>query len=61
MESENDFISMPLRRSELVMLMRWLVIAFESERTNASDKEVITELRDRINRFAERQGAWWDK
>ena len=52
---------MPMRLNELVVLMRCLENAFESERTTESDKMVVREIMRRINLFAERQGGWWDK
>jgi hypothetical protein len=53
--------SMPLRSSELVLLMRCLKDALESERIIEGDKAVVREIMRRINLFAERQGGWWDK
>jgi hypothetical protein len=53
--------SMPLRLSELVVLVRCLKDAFESERVSGDDKTVVQEIMHRINSFAERQGGWWDK
>src|SRR5215467_10880329 len=47
---------MPMRLNELVVLMRCLESAFESERTSKSDKTVVREIMRRINLFAERQG-----
>ena len=53
--------SMPLRLNELVVLKRCLIDAVESERIRECDKAVVREIMRRINLFAERQGAWWDK
>lgn len=53
--------SMPLRLNELVVLMRCLKDVLESERIGDADKTVVREIMRRINLFAERQGAWWDK
>jgi hypothetical protein len=53
--------SMPMRLNELVVLMRCLKGAFESERISEGDKTVVQELMRRINLFAARQGVWWDK
>lgn len=59
---EEDIIpSMPLRLNELLVLMRCLQAARESERISEGDKTVVREIMRRINLFAERQGAWWDK
>jgi hypothetical protein len=35
-------------------------MACEFARTEATDKQKISLIRERIVRFAERQGAWWD-
>jgi hypothetical protein len=53
--------SMPLRLNELVVLMRCLKGALESERISEGDKTVVGEIMRRIDLFAERQGGWWDK
>jgi hypothetical protein len=50
-----------MRLNELVVLMRCLENAFESERTSESDKTVVREIMRRNNLLAERQGGWWDK
>ena len=52
---------MPVRPNELVVLMRCLKTAFESGHISENDKTVVGEIMRRINRFAERQGGWWDK
>jgi hypothetical protein len=51
---------MPLTSKELTVLM-CLVLAIELEQIKESDKEVVRNLTGRINRYAERQGAYWDK
>jgi len=53
--------SMPVRLNELLVLMRCLKAALESESISEGDKTVVREIMRRINLFAERQGAWWDK
>ena len=53
--------SMPLRINELIVLMRCLSGAMESERISEGDKTVVREIMRRINLFAERQGGFWDK
>ena len=53
--------SMPLRLNELGVLMRCLKEVLGSERIGDADKTVVREIMRRINLFAERQGAWWDK
>jgi len=52
---------MPLRLNELLVLMRCLNGALELERISDDDKTVVREIMRRINLFAERQGAFWDK
>ena len=52
---------MPMRINELVVLMRCLKNARDSEHTSETDRTVVQEIMRRINLFAERQGAWWDK
>ena len=52
---------MPLRLSELTVLMRCLMSALKSEGLSDKEKDVARQLAQRIDHFAERQGAWWDK
>jgi len=52
---------MPLRLSELTVLMRCLMTAAKSESLSSKDKEIARQLAQRIDRFVERQGAWPDK
>ena len=53
--------SMPLRLYELRVLTHSLKIGLESDHLNTGDKEIVRRLMVRIDRFAERQGAYWDK
>jgi hypothetical protein len=57
---EKDLIALPLTPQELTVVTRCLGIACETERTDAGDKQTIGSIKERIARFAERQGAWWD-
>jgi len=57
---EDDNVALPLTLRELLVVMNCLVIACESESTDATDKQIAGVIRARIARFAERQGAWWD-
>ena len=57
---EDDNVALPLTHRALVVVMNCLVIACESERTDATDKHIAGVIRARIARFAERQGARWD-
>jgi hypothetical protein len=59
--NEHQELPMPLTSKELIVLMRCLVLALELEQIKDSDKEVVRNLTGRINRYAERQGAYWDK
>ena len=59
--NEYQELPMPLTSKELTVLMRCLVLAIELEQIKESDKEVVRNLTGRINRYAERQGAYWDK
>jgi hypothetical protein len=59
--NEQQELPMPLTSKELLVLMRCLVLATESEQVKETDKGVVRRLRERINRYAERQGAYWDK
>ena len=58
--AEKDVVALPLTHQELLLVMRCLCDASESERTDTADKQTIGFIRERIARFAERQGAWWD-
>jgi hypothetical protein len=57
---EPSVVALPLTLQELSALAQFLVAVGESERTEIANKHVIDSIRDRIARFAERQGAWWD-
>jgi hypothetical protein len=61
MESPHQELPMPLTNKELLILTECLVAALESEQFNETDKEVIRKMTVRINRYAERQGAYWEK
>ena len=58
---DNDETAMPVRITELPALLRCLMAGMEMETMSAADKEILRKVSDRINRFAVRQGAWWDK
>lgn len=58
---EKEVVAMPLTHRELLVVMRSLGVACESQRTDVTDKQTIGLIRKRIARFAERQGAWWDR
>jgi hypothetical protein len=58
--AEMDIVALPLTHHELTVVMRCLELACESERTDAAEKQTVGLIRERVWRFAERQGAWWD-
>ena len=57
--AERDIVALPLTYHELTVVIRFLGAISESERTD-SDKHTVDLIRERIARFSERQGAWWD-
>ena len=57
---EKEIVSLPLTHRELLVVQRSLGVAREALATDAADKQTIGSIRERIARFAERQGAWWD-
>jgi hypothetical protein len=59
-QAEKDLVALPLTHPELLLVMRCLCDASESERTDIAQKQTMVFIRERIARFAERQGAWWD-
>lgn len=59
-EPQKDVIALPLTLHELSVVMRSLGMARESERTDAAARQAIDAILERIDRFAQRQGAWWD-
>ena len=52
---------MPLRLTELPVLAHCLMSALKSEGLSDKEKDVARQLAQRIDRIAERHGAWWDK
>ena len=57
---EKETVALPLTHRELLVVMRSRGVARESQRIDATEKQTIGSIRERIARFAERQGAWWD-
>jgi len=51
---------MPLTSQELIVLSSSLLAALKSEQFEETDKEVIRKMVVRIDRYAERQGAYWE-
>jgi hypothetical protein len=60
MEPEQRGLPMPLTSQELIVLSRSLLAALKSEQFEETDKEVIRKMVVRIDRYAERQGAYWE-
>ena len=60
-EPENQEVPMPLTSGGLLVLSRCLRVALHSEEIEVADKEVIRKMGAGIDRYAERQGAFWDK
>lgn len=54
-------LPMPLTSIELIVLAKSLKVVLNSEELKEGDKEVIRKMRVRIDAYAERQGAYWDK
>jgi len=57
---EKDVAYLPLTHHELLVVTRCLDIACELTHADSADKHTAGLIRDRIVRFAERQGAKWD-
>jgi len=60
MESKQRELPMPLTSQELIVLSKSLLAALKSEQFEETDKEVIRKMVVRIDRYAERQGAYWE-
>ncbi len=59
--TDKDVVALPLTNQELIVVIRCLVILCDTELIDAADKQTIASIQERIVRFAERQGAWWDR
>lgn len=60
MEFQQQELPMPLTSKELSVLLKCLMAALKSEQFDESDKVVIRKVTSRIDRYAERQGAYWE-
>jgi hypothetical protein len=58
---DNQEMPMPLTSKELIVIMRCLKAALNWNRLTEEEKEIIRKMTVRIGRYAERQGAYWDK
>jgi hypothetical protein len=61
MEPEQRELPMPLTSKELIVLSKSLMASLQSKEFNETDKEVIRKMADRIDRYAKRQGAYWEE
>ena len=61
MELQRKELPMPLTSKELIVLDKCLMAALKSERFNDTDREIIRKMTIRIDRYVERQGAYWEK
>ena len=61
MDPNHQELPMPLTSEELIVVTKCLVEMVRSGQFNEKEKEVIRRLGDRINRYATRQGAFWDQ
>jgi hypothetical protein len=61
MEPEHQELPMPLANRELIVLVQCLKVGINSKEIQETDKEVIRKMLARIDRYAERQGAYWEK
>jgi len=59
-DSDRRELPMPLTSVELIVLAKSLKAVLNSEELTDGDKKVIREMRIRIDRYAERQGSYWD-
>ncbi len=60
-EANQRELPMPLTSIELIVLAKSLKVVLNSEEHKEGDKEVIRKMRVRIDAYAERPGAYWDK
>jgi len=60
-QPKNVEVPMPLTSEELLALRRCLRVALHSEEIKEADKELLRKMGARIDRYAERQGAYWDE
>jgi hypothetical protein len=58
-QPESEFFALPLRLEEMVVLLKCVSTACESEHTSVGDKQLLSTIVDRVVRWTERQGAWW--
>jgi hypothetical protein len=54
------FIGLRLTFQELLVLTKNLIAICRTAQLGIADKEIVGEVSNRVVRWAERQGAWWD-
>jgi hypothetical protein len=59
-EGSEVFIGLRLIQQELLVLMKNLTRIGTSDQIEIADREILEEIFNRVVRWAERQGAWWD-
>jgi hypothetical protein len=59
-EGSEVFIGLRLIQQELLVLMKNLTRIGTSDQIEIADKEILEGIFNRVVRWAERQGAWWD-
>jgi hypothetical protein len=59
-ETSVVFIGLRLTPQELLVLMKNLTGIGRSDQIEIADEEILEGILNRVGRWAERQGAWWD-
>lgn len=59
-EVSDVFIGLRLTEQELLGLVKNLTGIRTSDQIETADKEILEGISNRVVRWAERQGAWWD-
>jgi hypothetical protein len=59
-EGSDVFIGLRLIQQELLVSMKNLTRIGTSDQIEIADKEILEGIFNRVVRWAERQGAWWD-
>ena len=59
-ETSVDFIGLRLTQQELIVLTKNLSGVRRSDQIETADKQILDVIFNRVVRWAERQGAWWD-
>jgi hypothetical protein len=59
-ETSVGFIGLRLTQQELIVLTKNLSGVRRSDQIETADKQILDGIFNRVVRWAERQGAWWD-